>query len=266
MRGALATRLVLCLALAVAALAMDGGVRAQPAPAPKPPEEKLVASLSRDQVLIQSNFTGEQLALFGAFATPPTGNTGYDAVVTVRGPRGAVTVRKKQKWGPFWLNLDNRRYIAIPAFIAVLANRELEAVASAEVREDLRIGVAALIPAQTAARGNDPEFRASLQRIRENEGLFFEDEEAVRFIAPGVFQARIDLPGIAPLGKYDVDVVLFHSGAVVAQQALSFTVTKSGAEQVVARAAFVYPLGYGVVTTLIALFFGWLASVIFRRD
>jgi hypothetical protein len=39
-----------------------------------------------------------------------------------------------------------------------------------------------------------------------------------------------------------------------------------GAEQIVARAAFIYPLAYGIVTTIIALFFGWLASVIFRRD
>ena len=226
----------------------------------------LVASLSRDQVLIQSNFTGETLALFGTYSAPPAANTSYDVVVTVRGPRGAVTVRRKEQWGPFWLNLDNRRYIAIPSFIAVISNRDIAAIASAEVREDLRIGIAPLIPAQTAARGNDPEFRASLQRIRETEGLFYEDDDGVRFITPSVFQARIELPGIAPLGRYDVDVALFNTGAVVASQSLSFTVTKSGAEQVVARAAYVFPLAYGIITSLIALFFGWLASMIFRRD
>lgn len=246
------------IVLALLAMALAHQAQAQ--------TDKLVATLSRDQVLIQSNFTGEQLALFGSYTTPPGTNTNYDVVVTVRGPRGAVTVRRKQQWGPFWLNLENRRYIAIPAFIAVLSNRETEAIASAEVREDLRIGVASLIPAQTAARGNDPEFRAALQRIRENEGLFTEDEEAVRFIAPGIFQARIDLPGTAPLGKYDVDVALFQNGAVVATQSLNFNVSKSGVEQVVARAAFDSPLTYGIITVLIALFFGWLASVIFRRD
>ncbi len=226
----------------------------------------LITSLSRDQVLIQSNFTGETLALFGTYSLPPAANATYDIVVTVRGPRGAVTVRRKQQWGPFWINLDSRRYIAIPAFIAVLSNRDIAAIASAEVREDLRIGIAPLIPAQTAARGNDPEFRASLQRIRETEGLFVEDDDGVKLIAPTVFQARIELPGIAPLGKYDVDVAVFQAGAVVASQALSFAVAKSGAEQVVARAAYVYPLSHGLVTSLMALFFGWLASVIFRRD
>ena len=233
---------------------------------PAAPAGDLVASLSRDQVLIQSNFTGETLALFGAYSKPPAANTAHDVVVTVRGPRGAVSVRRKDQWGPFWLNLDSRRYIAIPAFIAVLSNREIEAIASAEVRDDLRIGIATLIPAQTASRGNDPEFRASLQRIRENEGLFFEDDEAVRLITPNVFQARITLPGNAPLGRYDVDAAIFNGGALVAKQTLFFTVSKSGVEQTITRAAFDYPLVYGVLTSLIALLFGWLASVIFRRD
>ncbi len=241
-----------------AALSLTGAARAQ--------TSNLIATLSRDQVLIQSNFTGETLALFGTFTPGANSTAPYDIVVTVRGPRGAVTVRRKQQFGPFWLNLDNRRYIAIPSFIAVISNRDIEAIASAEVRDDLRIGTAALIPPQTAARGNDPEFRASLQRIRENEGLFYEDEEGVRIIAANVFQANIALPGIAPLGRYDVDVTLFNAGALVAAQQLNFTVTKSGAEQIVARAAFIYPLAYGIITTIIALIFGWLASVIFRRD
>ncbi len=226
----------------------------------------LVAALSRDQVLIQSNFTGETLALFATYAASPSANTLHDVIVTIRGPRGAVTVRRKHKWGPFWLNLDNRRFIAIPSFIAVLSNRDIAAIASAEVREDLRIGIAPLLPAQAAARGDDPEFRASLQRIREAEGLFYEDDEGVRTIAPNVFQARIELPGIAPLGRYDVDVSVFNQGALVASQALNFTVIKSGAEQVIARAAYFFPLAYGIAITLVALFFGWLASVIFRRD
>lgn len=243
--------ILLMLALAPQAGAQSGG---------------LITTISRDQVLIQSNFAGETLALFGVY-TPSAGeSSAYDVIVTVRGPRGAVTVRRKQPYGPFWLNLDNRRYIAIPSFIAVISNRDIEAIASAEVRDDLRIGTSALIPPQTAARGNDPDFRAALQRLRESQGLFYGDDEGVRMIAPHVFQARIELPGIAPLGRYDVDVSIFSAGARVASQTLNFTVTKSGAEQVVARAALVYPLSYGIVTTLIALFFGWIASVIFRRD
>lgn len=229
--------------------------------------QELTASLSRDRILIQSNFSGETIAIFGAIDNDAPSSTTYDAVVTVRGPRGAVTIRRKQKWGPFWFNLDNRKYIGIPAFIAIASNRPVDEVAAAEVRDDLLIGIDALIPPQTAQRGaNDPEFRAALRRLREEQGLFYEDAEALKFMSPKVFRAVVDLPGIVPLGKYDVDIVVFRAGAMYGRQTLSFTVSKTALEQIATNAARDFPLAYGIVVALMALFMGWLASVIFRRD
>lgn len=263
-------RRLIAAALVMLACATLASAQQRPAAgAPKKPAEpeKLIASLSRDRILIQSQFAGETLALFVVVADPPPGKSVYDAVVTVRGPRGAVSVRRKMQSGPLWLNLDNRKYIAIPAFLAVLANRDAAVIASEEVREDLRIGIQAQIPQQTAVRGaNDPEFRAALQRIRENQSLFYEDFKAVDFITPNVLRTAITLPGTAPLGRYDIDIAVFNAGALHARKTLAFTVEKSGIEQIVYRLAHVFPLAYGILTALIALFFGWLASVIFRRD
>jgi uncharacterized protein (TIGR02186 family) len=231
--------------------------------------QSLVATMSTDNVPILSNFTGERIALFGVI---DPGNTarpreGYDVVVTVRGPRGAVTVRRKEQWGPLWLNLDARRYIAIPAFISIVSNRPLDRIAQAEVRDDLRIGVDALIPPQAASRGaNDPVFRDALQRLRRQQGLFLEADDKVRFITPLVFQADIALPGAVPLGAYDVEVALFSDGALAARSNLKFTVSKYAVEQWVAETAHRSPIFYGAATSLIALLIGWLASVIFRRD
>lgn len=229
--------------------------------------EKVVASLSTSRILIQSNFSGETIAVFGAVEDAPPGGVTYDAVVTVRGPRGAVTVRRKQQWGPFWFNLDNRKYIGIPAFIAIASNRPLEQIASAEVRDDLRIGIDALIPPQVARRGaNDPEFRSALRRLREEQGLFYEDAASLKFIAPKVFQASIHLPGGVPLGRYDVDVALFSGGALHTRQTLNFVVTKTAIEQIATNAAHQFPVSYGVLVSVLALLLGWIASVIFRRD
>jgi uncharacterized protein (TIGR02186 family) len=231
--------------------------------------QSLVATMSTDNVPILSNFTGERIALFGVI---DPGNTarpreGYDVVVTVRGPRGAVTVQRKEQWGPLWLNLDARRYIAIPAFISIVSNRPLDRIAQAEVRDDLRIGVDALIPPQAASRGaNDPVFRDALQRLRRQQGLFLEADDKVRFITPLVFQADIALPGAVPLGAYDVEVALFSDGALAARSNLKFTVSKYAVEQWVAETAHRSPIFYGAATSLIALLIGWLASVIFRRD
>ncbi len=229
--------------------------------------EKLVASLSTNRILIQSNFSGETIAVFGAVEDAPPGGVTYDAVVTVRGPRGAVTVRRKQQWGPFWFNLDNRKYIGIPAFIAIASNRNLAQIAGAEVRDDLRIGIDALIPPQVARRGaNDPEFRSALRRLREDQGLFYEDAESLKFITPRVFQASITLPGGVPLGRYDVDVALFSGGALHTRQTLAFAVSKTAIEQIATNAAHQFPISYGILVSMLALLLGWIASVIFRRD
>lgn len=231
--------------------------------------QSLVATLSTENVPILSNFTGERIAVFGVIEPGQSvrPKDGYDIVVTVRGPRGAVTVRRKEQWGLMWLNLDARRYIAIPAFISILSNRPLNRIAQAEVRDDLRIGVDALIPPQAASRGaNDPVFRNALQRIRRQQGLFLEGDTKVRFITPTIFRADIDLPGAVPLGAYDVEVALFSDGALAARTNLKFSVSKDAVEQWVAEAAHRSPILYGAATSLIALLIGWLASVIFRRD
>lgn len=232
--------------------------------------ETLIVSLSRENILIQSNFTGERLSLFGVIqreGDEKGASAAYDAVVTVRGPRGAVTVRRKEQYGPMWLNLDERKYIAIPAFLAVQSNRALTSIASASVREDLRIGINAQVPQQIVARGaNDPRFREALQRLRIAQGLFRENPEAVRFIAPNVFQAAVDLPGTAPLGDYDVDVMVFANGAMIARGNTKFRVAKTAAEQTLATIAADHGIWFGLGTSILALLVGWLASVIFRRD
>ena len=65
--------------------------------------ETLITSLSNHRVLINSNYTGTQIAVFGAIerdAQTVARATGYDVVVTVRGPRQFLTVREKERLGP----------------------------------------------------------------------------------------------------------------------------------------------------------------------
>lgn len=235
--------------------------------------ETIVMSLSSDLVPIGSNFAGAELAVFGAIerdgATVARAQD-YDLVVTVRGPRGQVVVREKSRWGPLWLNLDQRRYIAIPAFISILSNRPLDKIAPKAMREKLRLGVDALVPPQVrrgeAADPDEPEFRAALARLRRAEGLFVESPGGVTLLTPTLFKATIALPGVAPLGRYDVEVAVLSDGVPLARASDGFTVSKGGVEQRVASAAREQPWLYGLATVLMAVSLGWIATVIFRRD
>ena len=235
--------------------------------------ETILTALSSDRISITSNFTGAELAVFGAIerdavtiARPGT----YDVVVTVRGPRGAVSVREKKQFGPFWLNLSQRKYIATPSFISVLSNRPLEEISSPAVRAKLHLGIENLvIPQGDRSKefdGEEPDFRNALIRLRREQKLFGENGRAISFLGNNLFRTAIRIPGGAPLGNYDVDVALLSDGVPLAKTNAAFTVIKSGVEQTISAAARSEALGYGLGAGALALVLGWLATVIFRRD
>ena len=237
--------------------------------------ETLTTTLSSERVGIASNFTGAEIAVLGQInrdGFTVARAAGYDVVVTVRGPKGSVVVREKKPFafGLFWLNLDQRKYIAIPAFIAVLSNRPLSEISTPALRARWHIGVDNLVPAQgdptKAEFAMEPDFRAALARLRVGQKLFGEYPGAVTLLGANLFRANVQLPGTVPLGRYEVDVALFVEGAQLATSNASFNVIKSGIEQTITGAARDNATGYGAGVALFALFAGWLASVVFRRD
>ncbi len=249
--------------LGAALLAICAGLRPGGAQA-----EKLIISLSSDVVEIRSNFTGAQVALFGSIV-PEEGRAAranYDIVATTRGPRGVVTVFEKQKFGPFWLNGERRTLDDVPSFIAIVSNRALDAIAPPEARRAEQVGLESLVAGPAGSDKDAPLFRTALIRLRGDHQLFQENPAGVRFLSPTLFQTGIPVAGTAPLGRYDVDVKVFADGALVARGDASFRVEKVGAEQWLSQTALTYGLGYGVALSLVALFVGWLASLVFRRE
>lgn len=234
--------------------------------------ETLITSLSSHRVLINSNYTGTSIAVFGAIerdAQTISRGTDYDAVVIVRGPRQYLVVREKERLGPIWINQEQQKFPLAPAYISVLTSRPLDEMTSVQLRQRQRVGLRAIIgaPDFTNERaGADREFREALYRLKSEEGLYIEDERAVTFLTPSIFRASIPLPATAPPGNYDVDVMLFADTVILARTTTHFELVKSGFEQQVGEVARDLSLFYGLATALIALSFGWLANVIFRRD
>ena len=176
-------------------------------------------------------------------------------------------MREKRALGPLWLNLDQRKYIATPAFILTLSNRPLEQIAGLSQLRTLRIGVDPLVPGQAASdKPEATDFRDALIRLRRREGLFREDTKGVTMLRADLFKAAIRIPGTAPLGAYTIDVSVFSKGEPLTRTSLKFNVNKSGMEQTIATFARENSLVYGLAVALMALASGWLASVIFRRD
>ncbi|MPZ56134.1 MAG: TIGR02186 family protein [Rhizobiales bacterium] len=236
--------------------------------------EWLVTSLSKHRIQVTSNFGGEDLVLFGSVerdaATIPR-RGGYDIVVTVTGPRKTFVTRRKERRLGIWINVDSREFDGTPTFLAVLTNRPVDQIASEDVRRRLKIGLDyQSLPQQNGANVADvvPEdaFRKAFIRINVQHQLYQESANAVTFLTPNLFRAAIPLPASVPVGTYAIDVKLLADGALIARTTSAFEVIKAGFEQIVADTAHQQPFLYGLITALMALLTGWLASVVFRRD
>jgi uncharacterized protein (TIGR02186 family) len=237
--------------------------------------ERLVASISRHQVSVNSSFTGTAIVLFGTVEPDsPTARrraAGYDLVVTVTGPKQTVVERRKERVLGIWTNMESRTFLNVPSYLAVLSNQPIEQITDADTVRGQQLGLAdKLLPQQL---GNDvgdvvrdDPFRASFIRLKTQHQLYVQKTNGVTLLTPTVFRAEIPLPAEAPIGSYDVDIKVFAEGALLTRASSAFEVIKVGFEQFVANAALDYGLLYGITTAMIAVLTGWFAAVVFRRD
>jgi uncharacterized protein (TIGR02186 family) len=236
--------------------------------------ERLIVSVSNHRVTVTSNYSGEELVLFGSVekdASTPASRTDYDLVVTVSGPPADMVTRRKERKFGIWINTDYREFLKVPSYLALFSNRPFDAIASPEVQRRQQLGLNNVLLTQRVGPDyadvvpNDA-FRSAFVRLRSERGLYREATSAVTFLTPTLFRTEIPLPAEVPIGRYDVEIKLFADGALVTQTDTSFEIVKVGFEQFVATSARQNGFVYGLATAFMALMSGWMASIVFRKD
>lgn len=237
--------------------------------------EKIESDLSSRRIEIESNFTGQQIVIFGTIENSKQSDFEpglYDVVVVVKGPRETVVARRKSKVAGIWINTRSLTLGNAPGYYAVLSRREVHKVASDTVLNAYGLGFDAIgfrpigknVPA-LAAEGLS-EFTDAVIRIKQREGLYIYDPEGVQFVGRNLFRATVDLPANVPVGNYATDVYLLRNGEVLSHNRSNLWITKAGFERFVYAAAFDHPLIYGIVAVIIAILAGLAASAMTRRD
>ncbi|SDT94084.1 TIGR02186 family protein [Stappia sp. ES.058] len=235
--------------------------------------ENLISALSSDRVNIESNFTGTRIVVFGEIsrdALTVARPDPYDLAVVVSGPEQQVTTRRKGRFMGIWVNRDSETFENVPSFLAVHTTRAPYEMASRTVLERHRIGLNNLnLPIAVASDvpiGDRDNFRAAFLRLRIQSGLYQEETESIEFLSDSLFRTSVSLPANVPVGEYTVSTYLLRGGALLAQAEERLTIAKSGFEQFTYRLAYQNSALYGLLAVALAIFTGWLAGVIFRRD
>lgn len=233
--------------------------------------ERLVTALSTQNVEISSSFDGEVLSLFGniepdAGADRSTVVGPYQIIVVITGPLADRVARLKTNvWG-IWLNTDQVLFNKFPSYFRVVSSARLT-----DITDAVTLDTQAILPdSQTRISGtagwwNSMVFGRQLIRLMTERQFLGVNESGVNFLSDTAFSARVTLPHDIANGPFLAQTYLFKDGQLLAKQTDGFSVRKVGFERFVGTAARQYPLLYGLVCVLLALFTGWLGGVVFKR-
>ncbi|MFT4011967.1 MAG: TIGR02186 family protein [Paracoccus sp. (in: a-proteobacteria)] len=236
-------------------------------PAPPPPEEQIVAGLSRDDVDITTNFDGSDIIIYGAIKREaPIPKPPLDVIVTVEGPPRPVTIRHKERRLGIWVNTGKVSVASAPIFYVVATTRPLDQILDPDQDQRFRISVPLAIRA-LAGTPNVPDvvpYTEALVRMREDADLYRLDEGAVLLAQQTLFRADVSLPANLIEGYYGTRILLVRDGKVINTFRAPIEVRKVGLERWLHRLALGQPFLYGFMSLAIAVFAGWAASAGFR--
>ena len=243
-------------------------------------EVRVAAALTDAHIKVDSSFRGASIVLYGAVFNST--DTPADVVVVVRGPDAPVRLVRKTRNMGVWLNSRPVLFEGAPGFYMTASTRPLTDIADFGQLRRLGVGtdhlrIDAPEESRTVTRygvrdvvvsrlGEDYlDWRRAVIRLKEAAALYNSDPEGVSFVDRGLFRAEVELPAVAPTGRYHAEVWLFQEGAPVSVSNLTLSVEKVGLERDIYEFAHRRPWLYGVVCVLLAALTGYAASWVFKR-
>ncbi len=222
----------------------------------------LVADLSSHLVAITTGFTGTDVLLFGATDGPG------DIAVVVRGPTTDAVVRRKERFGPIWINGTAVTLRDVPSYYRVASSRPLNDFVPQLLLSRFQIGLEN-IRMTTAGENSSPElgneFREALVALKLDDGLYDQGLGAINLMSNRLFRTELHFPAHVPTGTYLVEVYLFRHGQVASAEIVPLVISKVGiGADIYDFAHDLAPL-YGLMAVLLATAAGWAASAAFRR-
>ncbi|MDP1731191.1 MAG: TIGR02186 family protein [Devosia sp.] len=233
--------------------------------------EKLVSTVSNDEVSITSSFAGEKLTLFGNIE-PEAGapqryvEGPFQVIIVVTGPLQDRIARLKRPRFGIWMNTEQVVFDNFPSFYHVLASDKLSDITDEETlgRLNLMPESQARITA-TPSTADEELFGRELVRLMTEQGYFGVKEQGVVFRSSTFYSGQVSLPSDVPPGSYLAHTYVFKNGELITERSEGFAVRKIGFERFLALAAQQQPLLYGLVCVILAVFTGWLGGVVFKR-
>jgi uncharacterized protein (TIGR02186 family) len=242
--------------------------------APPLPREAVHADVSTRRIAVTSTFSGTGIIVFGAVdnSRQTSAESGlYDVVIVISGAPSRLVARKKSNVGGLWINTSSTTFTSVPSYYAISSTRPLDEVASDDVLKSSGIGFD-FVPmtfhrsARNLTADEIREWRDAVVRLKRRDRLYQQDEYGVAFVGRSLFRSAFDMPATVTVGAFETRVYLFRDGELLSTYTTKLDLEREGLEHFVHRFAFDHSFFYGVLTVLIAVGAGMLASYVFNRN
>ncbi len=231
-------------------------------------EETVIAGLSQTHVSITTDFSGSEIFIYGAIKrdAPVPKDWPLDVIVAVTGPLEPAIVRKKERKFGIWVNDAGVKVDEAPSLYAVATTGPFRDIISFTDDFRYKVGIENLV--HFIGETDDEVFKEgypeALVRIRKAKGIYFELIGAVKVTEETLFETRIQLPANLVEGDYRARIFLLRDKTVLDVFEAVIEVRKVGLERWIYTMAQEQSTLYGILSILVALTAGWLASAFFR--
>ena len=228
-------------------------------------KNQIVADLSQDNVEISTDFLGAKILLFGAY----DGKKGDDIIIVVTGPKGLVTVQKKEKVLGVWVNTQKINYINAPKYLNILSNRDINDILNQRTRKIAEIGLnnlnVRIQPGKIVGKKKEIIWRKALTRNMLKSNLWSLNENSVYLNKNALFRSYLTLPSNVPTGIFNVKILHYRNNKLISKETSTINVLKSGISAEIYNIAQNYSTLYGIFAVLLAVLIGWITNLIFRK-
>ena len=228
-------------------------------------KNQIVADLSQDNVEISTDFLGAKILLFGAY----DGKKGDDIIIVVTGPKGLVTVQKKEKVFGVWVNTQKINYINSPKYLNILSNRDINDILNQRTRKIAEIGLnnlnVRIQPGKVVSIEKEKIWRKALTRNMLKSKLWSLNENSVYLNKNVLFRSYLTLPSNVPTGIFNVKILHYRNNKLISKETSTINVLKSGISAEIYNIAQNYSTLYGIFAVLLAVLIGWITNLIFRK-
>lgn len=221
----------------------------------------MAIEVASDHVDVTVGFTGGAIELFGDRRDKDT-----KIAIVVEGPRQDMVIWKKERVLGAWMN---RRFIKMknmPVYYQY-AFSDLDNVDEyKDVFLQNDIGYQALIKNskkdQSDGIKNSKEYTNAFLEKKVKNGLYFTHPAELKFLNDNFFRVSFEIPPSAEVGEYTVYSYLIKGNKVIQKQKKNLVVEQVGLNAFINKTAQENSAIYAITCIFIAVFFGWLVSVL----